>query len=53
MLAGLRQDQLAEKLGVSEATVSNWETGKYLPRRKQLLNLARLFPEWDGKEPKR
>lgn len=27
----LTQEQLAEKLGVTNKTISRWETGKYLP----------------------
>ena len=28
---GLSQEQLAEKLGVSNKTISKWETGKCMP----------------------
>ncbi len=38
------QRDLAERLsGVSKSTVSNWITGKTDPRRKELVELARLF----------
>jgi transcriptional regulator with XRE-family HTH domain len=38
--AGLSQDQLAEKLNVSRAAVSSWETGEHTPRGKRLKLLA-------------
>ena len=31
---GMRQEDLARKLGVSRITVSNWESGKHPPKRK-------------------
>lgn len=31
----LTQEDLAARLGVAKATVSNWETGKHLPQRHQ------------------
>jgi transcriptional regulator with XRE-family HTH domain len=38
------QRDLSERLdGVSKSTVSNWMTGKTDPRRKELVQLARLF----------
>ena len=38
------QRDLAERLeDVSKSTVSNWMTGKTDPRRKELVQLARLF----------
>ena len=41
---GWTQRGLAERLdGVSKSTVSNWMTGKTDPRRKELVQLARLF----------
>lgn len=33
---GLSQDQLAELIGVSQTTVSNWECGRSLPHRNNL-----------------
>lgn len=35
--------QLAAELGVSLATVYNWEAGKFEPRASQLRALAKLF----------
>lgn len=35
---GLTQEQLAERLGVTNKTISRWETGKYMPD----LSLYRL-----------
>src|SRR3954462_7074122 len=41
---GWTQRDLAERLdGVSKSTVSNWMTGKTDPRRRELVQLARLF----------
>lgn len=45
----LREEQgwspvdLASKLGVSLATIYNWESRKYEPRASELRNLALLF----------
>lgn len=41
--AGLTQDQLAKRLGVSQQAVSNWEEGKSIPRGKRLRELSSLF----------
>lgn len=38
---GLTQEQLAEKLGVTNKTISRWETGKYMPD----LSLLKLLSE--------
>lgn len=40
---GLTQQQLADKLFVSNKTISNWETGKTLPDIESLIRLANLF----------
>lgn len=41
--AGLSQEALAEKLGVSRQAVSKWETGESAPEIGKLLLLARTF----------
>lgn len=41
--AGMRQIDLAKKLQVNQAAVSNWERGKYLPQRKYQVKLAKIF----------
>jgi len=43
ILRGLQQKQLADKLGVRQATVSDWETGRVDPNPKQRLKLAKIF----------
>lgn len=40
---GWTQAQLGERLGVSNKTVSRWETGMYLPPVEMLLELSRLY----------
>lgn len=40
---GLTQEQLGEKLGVTNKTVSRWETGTYLPPADALLSMSELF----------
>lgn len=40
---GLTQEELGEKLGVTNKTVSRWETGKYMPDIDKLLELAGLL----------
>ena len=40
---GLSQAQLGEHLGVSNKTVSRWETGAYLPPADMLLAMSGLF----------
>lgn len=42
-LNGLTQKQLGEKLGVSERTVSMWESGKSYPDIRTLPDIARFF----------
>jgi transcriptional regulator with XRE-family HTH domain len=41
--AGLSQAALAEQVGVTQGTVSSWETGRAVPRRAQLRQLDRVF----------
>lgn len=40
---GLTQEQLGEKVGVTNKTVSRWETGTYLPPAEALLAMSGLF----------
>lgn len=40
---GLTQEQLGEKIGVTNKTVSRWETGTYLPPADVLLLMSKLF----------
>lgn len=39
----LTQGQFAERLGISQQTVSDWEKGKRLRQVQVALRLARLF----------
>lgn len=39
----LTQDQFGEKIGVTNKTVSRWETGIYLPPADALLVMSQLF----------
>ena len=41
--AGMTQEQLGEKLGVSNKTVSRWETGTYLPPAEALMTMSERF----------
>lgn len=41
--ANLTQAQVAEKMQVSDAAVSMWETGKTFPRATVLPKLAKLY----------
>lgn len=41
--AGLTQGELAERLGVTQSTITYWETGKCYPRPDKLLKLEALF----------
>ena len=40
---GLRQKRMADRLGVSQQTVSRWEKGLSVPRPARLLALAQLL----------
>lgn len=40
---GMTQEQLGEKLGVSNKTVSRWETGNYMPPVECLSMLSDLY----------
>lgn len=41
--AGLTQEQVAEALGISRQTLSNWETGKTSPDIKSVVALSELY----------
>lgn len=41
--SGLKQTELAEKLGICQSTISMWETGDANPRLDNLILLAKLF----------
>lgn len=41
--AGMTQEALAERIGVTNKTVSRWETGRYLPDIEALALLAKEF----------
>lgn len=40
---GLKQNWLANKMGVSEVTVSSWCAGKSVPRKEHLKKLSELL----------
>ena len=40
---GLTQEQLGERLGVTNKTVSRWETGTYLPPVEMLQMLSEMY----------
>lgn len=40
---GFTQEQLGEKIGVTNKTVSRWETGTYLPSVDVLLFMSEMF----------
>lgn len=40
---GLTQEQLAEKLGISNKTISRWENGNYMPPVEMLMELSKFF----------
>ena len=39
----LSQDRLAEKTGISQSALSNWEIGKGIPTSTAIITLARFF----------
>lgn len=39
----LTQEQLGEKIGVTNKTISRWETGTYLPPADTLMAMSQLF----------
>ena len=43
MLAGMTQEELGVKVGVSNVAVSNWENGKTFPDIKRLKRIAEVL----------
>lgn len=41
--SGMTQQELAEKLHVTQGAVSQWEHGSYYPTSRKLPEIARLF----------
>lgn len=41
--AGMTQREAAEKLGITNAAISMWESGKNSPRFKRIKELAALY----------
>ena len=41
--AGITQNELAQKIGVTGQTLLNWENGIYEPKINQLIALASIF----------
>lgn len=41
--SGIRQVELAEQLGVSQAAITNWERGNSQPTRDNIAKLAQIF----------
>lgn len=44
----MSQEALAEELGVSKQTISNWEVGRKSPRMKAVKKMAELFDVPEG-----
>ena len=44
----LTQTALAEKIGVAQGDVSNWENGKHKPSRAARASIARLLAEHEA-----
>ena len=40
---GFSQNELAKRLGVTQTTISFWETGKKFPQSKHLLECSELL----------
>lgn len=40
---GLKQDELAKKIGVGKTTISNYEVGLRSPKKPQMIRLAEVF----------
>ena len=44
---GITQKELAEKLNVSDKTLSRWETGKQIPDALTVLEIAKALSCWE------
>ena len=40
---GMKQEFIAEQIGVRQSTVAMWETGKSMPRGETMIKLAKLL----------
>jgi len=40
---GFKQKFIAEKIGVTEVTLSNWVNGKAIPKDKHLIKLSQVL----------
>ncbi len=43
LAAGMNQNDFASAVGVSNAAVSNWESGRNMPRGKKFKRIARVL----------
>lgn len=43
IIAGMNQRELAKEMGVKQATISSWETGRTEPKAKQWILLADIL----------
>lgn len=41
--AGLTQEEASKRLGISETTLRNWESGKSTPRASKFPDICRLY----------
>ena len=41
--AGLTQDAVAEKMGVTKQTIVNWEKGRVVPKIPEMEMLSRIY----------
>ena len=54
MRSGLNQTQLGERLGITQAAISAWETGNSYPRpsmRKRINDLLGVDVDFPGEQP--
>ncbi len=49
IISGLSQRELADRVGVLQQTISNWETGKTSPTVKKLTLLIKVFGIGDSR----